>query len=274
MNTQNRQYTIIDMLILGWVGFVLLILIFVPLISYPFNDTASFITAIPRTFGDNPIISIILVLIIATYLGIGLMPGLRLLRVDLKQINKKASLASTLIAVFQLNRQNTVSDTARLGYALVATNIVLMVLIPVIGVESGDLLGTYNLLFFLGSVPVAILSALYSSFFKRMIANETVPNAPAPFVSVLSGRLIGAQPRLSRNEEFFIGRDNNAQLVLFDDVHANNYHACIYFDRNRPMLFAYHPMYMNQQAIQPQVAYTLNPGDILQVGQTIIQYEG
>lgn len=272
--SRNRQYIIIDSLMLILSVLILFILIFAPTITNSSDGTFPIIVAILILFPQNIFATITLIAIVASFIGIGIMPALRLLNINLIHANRNPTPAAALIYLFRLARTNTENDTAQLGFVLIVMNIVSMLALNLFTINSINLELTYTFIFILGTLPLGILSALYLPIFRSSIlGGGGIIMGRQPYLSVEAGRLIGAQPRLDPQKLFYIGKHNDANLVLFDEYYASDNHLCVYFDNNNPMVVAYEIIYLNNQPLQINVAYPLKPGDELQIGQTKIKFK-
>lgn len=177
--------------------------------------------------------------------------GVRIANINLHARAQRTRVLARILAVVRLNTLDTRTFAARLGVAFAITYLFGLLLLA----SRYDV----GLTFIFVGMPQLGLSLFRMVNFQQNSGNL--------YLDILSGPLIGGQPRLTQSE-LTIGQSENNDIVLFNDHYVQpDRHACLRIQGRQVILCIYGAAYINGQQVAPG-EYLIPLETVFQVGMS------
>ena len=201
------------------------------------------------------------------FIGSAVIAFLRLRKIDLPQLARQRRFLAPVLKVLRLDNQDYSVALVRLGLLSGGMYFLGMLLISI---SAGSLLEpSYGMqLVFIG-VPLMGASVFRLVGFQNKLSNMLAGRSY--YLEILSGTLIGGQPRLSKTKNLKIGKNEDNDIVLFDDDYVlGQGHVALYLEDGQVILYVHSNIYINNQPMSPG-KYLISPGTVFQVGRSSFQ---
>jgi len=270
---RSTFFSVIDRVLLMVNGIALLVFFTQPLFMR-FNRPVVGLDAISTLGTENSLASLLLLAVVLCWGMLLLLALMRMLPEVQHHPWQRVNLINSLFA-FLRKHIGTEQKNLRFSVGLSAFALAAWVIFPQ-GSFERYLAPSYSFLLVVCLIPNSVLTVIrLPAVLKRLRLPSRAGRVNANmdiYLDVVSGPLVGAQPRIDVKKLYKIGRSEENDLVFFNDRHVSEQmHACIFYQGNRSILRAYAVMNLNEQPIQPG-DYPLNPGDLLQVGYSKMYY--